>query len=702
MASEFLLLISWYIILFSFGIIGLGVIYKAFKAFPDRGYGIAKFLGVFMVGICVWFFSSIKLIPFTQISVFVFALIGLTISIVLLRKAEFKVNKYMVIQEVTFLILLLVWGYIRSTNSQAEGTEKMMNIAFMNSINRTSFFPPADPWLTGPTINYYYIGHFLFVMIGKVMGLPVSYVYNYALITIIAHVFISLNSIFFRIFEGKNTRMIIIITFISSFWICFGGNMDLGYKWMKAYILGTDGFIHFLFTPTPKDLITKVAEFFAPGRMTYWFPESTRLIPYTINEFPAYSIVLGDVHGHYLGMPFLIIAIALLICSYNIPINSKQKIYFNLLSSVLIMGLYGINSWDTITANFLFFLLHFVQAAKLKEGIKVKLLSFVKAEAALIIPGILIMIPYLLSFHPPVGGIGFVPLTTDRPLLPWFLIWALFLFITFFYFIFLNAGIVKKIKTYELALLFFFASICLIIGVEFIFIKDIFFFSNGSYFRTNTVFKFYYQAWIIWGIACGYFLYSIFSSFTIKKNLKIERTALILLGVIPIMMMILSSYSYIFKSIESFYPVFKKTTTQFTLDGNNYITTRDYNDYKAIHWINSNIEGQPVIVEAVGNAYTYYARISSNTGLPTVIGWPTHEWQWRGSGDEAFRRQNEISSLYQTTDKDEFQRILREYKVSYIYVGNLEHDAYPALNEKFMEAYGEIVYSYGTSKIYKF
>ena len=42
------------------------------------------------------------------------------------------------------------------------------------------------------------------------------------------------------------------------------------------------------------------------------------------------------------------------------------------------------------------------------------------------------------------------------------------------------------------------------------------------------------------------------------------------------------------------------------------------------------IEGQPVVLEANGDSYSDYERVSAMTGLPTVLGWYVHEWLWRG------------------------------------------------------------------------
>ena len=82
------------------------------------------------------------------------------------------------------------------------------------------------------------------------------------------------------------------------------------------------------------------------------------------------------------------------------------------------------------------------------------------------------------------------------------------------------------------------------------------------------------------------------------------------------------------------------------LDGISYLKILYVGDYSLINWINKNIKGQPVILEANGDSYTDYARISANTGLPTVIGWPVHEWLWRGTYDIVSPRITDVQTLY--------------------------------------------------------
>ena len=162
----------------------------------------------------------------------------------------------------------------------------------------------------------------------------------------------------------------------------------------------------------------------------YWFPEGTRIITNAIDEFPGYSIPLGDLHGHYLGMPFLIVILALLIVSFKIKIGSRAKVKFNIIISILVCALYGINSWDFITTVFLFGLVFVYQALTSYKLWSDRLIVIFMAELSLLGPGILFMIPYITNFHPPVGGIGIVPFGQTSDILQWIQMWGTFVAIT--------------------------------------------------------------------------------------------------------------------------------------------------------------------------------------------------------------------------------------------------------------------------------
>jgi uncharacterized membrane protein len=112
------------------------------------------------------------------------------------------------------------------------------------------------------------------------------------------------------------------------------------------------------------------------------------------------------------------------------------------------------------------------------------------------------------------------------------------------------------------------------------------------------------------------------------------------------------------------------------VDGLIHVQVHHPDEYDAIRWLNDNVSGTPVILEAVGDGYTDYARISSRTGLPTVLGWSHHELTWRGSDDLLNGRREDVARAYMSTSPGEAKEVLEKYGVEYVYVGYLEKEAY--------------------------
>jgi uncharacterized membrane protein len=157
-------------------------------------------------------------------------------------------------------------------------------------------------------------------------------------------------------------------------------------------------------------------------------------------------------------------------------------------------------------------------------------------------------------------------------------------------------------------------------------------------------------------------------------------------------------FSYPYFAINSYFgdlKIFKG------LDGLSYLKTLYPGDYDAIMWINKNIQGQPVMLEAQGDSYTNYARISANTGLPTLVGWTVHEWLWRGSYDIPAPRIAEVQNLYESPDMALTEQLIKKYNIKYIFIGQLEREKYKQLLESKIEKLGKVVYRNPSTKIYQ-
>lgn len=221
----------------------------------------------------------------------------------------------------------------------------------------------------------------------------------------------------------------------------------------------------------------------------------------------------------------------------------------------------------------------------------------------------------------------------------------------------------------------------LVIGPEFVYLRDQF----G--WRMNTVFKFYYQTWLLWGAAAGY------GSAVLLKNLR--GAARVGVGV-AVMLAI---------GIGLFYPVLGVPTrtndfqNPWMLDGtgSSYLSG---DDVAAVEWLKSAPVG--TVVEAVGGSYSGYGRISGHSGMPTILGWPGHEAQWRGGYEEQGARLGDVETIYRTGSWEQTEALLQQYNVRYIVVGNLERSTYTVNETKFrrfltpvFEQGSVVIYAYG-------
>jgi uncharacterized membrane protein len=134
------------------------------------------------------------------------------------------------------------------------------------------------------------------------------------------------------------------------------------------------------------------------------------------------------------------------------------------------------------------------------------------------------------------------------------------------------------------------------------------------------------------------------------------------------------------------------------LNGISYMQQSSPDDFAAIAWLNTHVSGQPVILEAQGDSYTDYERISSYTGLPTVFGWTVHEWLWRGTYDIAPQRIDDVKNIYESSDIALTKTLLKKYSVQFIIIGNLERTKYTIAEKKF-EAIGNLVFIKDSTKI---
>jgi len=203
----------------------------------------------------------------------------------------------------------------------------------------------------------------------------------------------------------------------------------------------------------------------------------------------------------------------------------------------------------------------------------------------------------------------------------------------------------------------------------------------------NTVFKFYLQAWALLAVsaaaALGWILVAIYEWLPgWRISWQVFLTALVF-------------GAALFPTLGGMAKIKDRMAegAPHTLDGMAYMQYATYTDtwgtmdlsqdYRAIRWMQENVKGSPVIVEAnLVNLYRWGSRFSIYTGLPGVVGWEWHQQQQRASlpGNWVSDRIAEIEAFYTTTDMQVVQNFLRKYDVRYIILGQQERGLYSGEN----------------------
>ena len=226
----------------------------------------------------------------------------------------------------------------------------------------------------------------------------------------------------------------------------------------------------------------------------------------------------------------------------------------------------------------------------------------------------------------------------------------------------------------------------LLVGAELFYVVDQF---GGGFRRMNTVFKTYYQAWLLLGIVGAYGLYYLWSLRPAADDF-FEMGTGVFQSILQAGRVVWVSAAVVLLAASLYYPVgavldrtgvFQEghTIDDNTLDGLAFLKQNSPGEYAAIEWLRDDAP-RGRMVEAVGDDYSEFARISASTGLPTVLGWKGHELQWRSSSSLIGSREDDVRTIFSSGDPDEVRRLLDTYDVRYVYLGSRERRTYGGEN----------------------
>ncbi len=485
--------------------------------------------------------------------------------------------------------------------------------------------------------------------------------------------------------------------------------------------------------------LQRIAGFAEDEIEKFWFPNSTRYIGYnpetsdkTIHEFPSYSFVLGDLHAHAINIMFVLTVLAMLFAwlqyrkermdTVRIGTTTKKaSLWCEALHPVILLLGFFIGMFHM--TNFWDFPIYFVVAGAiiLFSNAVIYQFSFdtVKLTAlqAVVVLAVakIVALPFTLNFDQISTTIRLNYYRT--PMHQLIVLWGLpvvlvIIFICDRYSVLTRLGVLtgfrydekgqkipprlrdedkERLTEHEKATLVEFipeknklfqfienltisdlfvitiglCAIGLILIPELIYVKDIY---EGDYKRSNTMFKLTFQAYIMLALCMAFILMKL----TAFARTYFQRVAGIVFG-----LCFLTTLGYFGNAVNGWFGDVRDASRYQGLDATAFMQKESAQDAEAVAWMKENLTGTPVVLEAWGPSYSFYERISAMTGLPTVMGWQTHEWLWRSEASGVFpavvnERRRDVVEIYYSTDEARVRELIEKYNIEYIYVGASE------------------------------
>ena len=703
---------TWYLLALVLGVTAMPLTGRLFRRFQDRGWIFSKVTAIAVSGFLTWFLVAVKIIKFTTITCIVVTLVCAAASLILYwreQKAGFECIPFahldlVYAEELLFFAAFLLWTYFAGFHPAAYGTEKFMDYGFMEAMMRSKTLPATDLWYSQGKINYYYGGQYFAVFLTKLSGAKVELTYNLMRTFVAGLAFAMPFSLVHQMVTDRLGKT--------------------GSRWKKALPSVTGilagisvsiaGNMHYVIYGQIIPFIRKLK---GEEVSSYWFPDATRYIGFnpdvedkTIHEFPCYSFVLGDLHAHVVDIMFVLLLLGLLyawmkkVRTMELSRDSmsrrefwkKQLLMPQLLAAGALLGMFHwTNYWDfviyfVVTCGAALFMNIIGQRGKIRWA-----LGVTAAQAAeILILATVIILPFTLQFDTSnmVQGIALA----QHHSLPHQLLvlWGLPGILTI---LFVVSLLVEKLRGAEqkslyhllasigmpdlFAVLMGLCAIGLVLIPELVYVRDIYESGNA---RANTMFKLTYQAYIMFGMTM---IYAIFRLLVIGRNKILKVLAFIGL------FFFVWTCGYFGNSVHSWFGEVWKPSQYKGLNATAFLETDFPEDVNGIRWLKENISDAPVVLEANGDSYSEYERVSAMTGLPTIMGWYVHEWLWRGDLADLNAKIEEIQEIYTSADETRVKELLEEYHVSYIFVGSCERNKYGAdLNNDLLKSLGEVVF----------
>lgn len=689
------------------GIVSLPFNNLFFKKLSDKGYSISSTVGFFIISYIIFTLSTLKIIPLNVISIVGVLVLWIALNIFLEIKYKLIQFKSINLKQIlkinfSFIVLFLFMYFIKSYQAEIYQIERFMDYGFIKALFNSQTLPLKDIWFAGENLNYYYFSHFVGYIILRLTAIPSEpgfYILTSWIFATMGINIFRLGKEVARLLPFKNQVLTFIAAMISVFWGIFGGVLHSALWIYKTFTeKNTNGFLF------------------------GWYAEPTRVISGTITEIPIYTYIVAELHPHMWGMLSSIVVFSIILAIW---INKDSLLTFFKREFWLLAFFLGvafmINSWDVVTLGVLTAITllgnQLLVAAK-GEGENFKIKNIVKniykkyKDLGFVIITLLMLpifavgfsLPWKYFFEAPISGVGIVKNVSNY--IQWFSFWGQFVVIIllFFYTVLFSKLNKKNPKNFFNNLLNAnsgskFISLVIIAAIFFWIVMEVFYMKDilleGEWYRANTFFKITTQIWIWLSIITGPIIVYVLVSL---KGKFISKIVFLIVWLVF--------------SICTIFPI--KTIWQGALENKNlkgidkgliFWEKKYSDDYEAYLYLENvrkklpENEKMKVIIEAEGDSYKDNNYFSTFLGWQSVVGWPVHEWTWRGSYDEVGKRRSEVIEVYTGVDFKRANEIIDKYKVDYIVVGQIESEKYKNINYEKLKKLGEIVFENKGTKI---
>ena len=677
-------------------ILGLAVLPALRAFFGNRRDAalLSRLLGLALAGWGAWALAIATPLGFSRGAIYASVLLLAGISLWVRRSKPKEAGSFWGSEETRgalyFWVPTAVFLLIRAAVPEILGAEKFMDLAFFNSLARGPDMPPADPWMSGRTINYYYWGYLLVAAVAKAGGIDPLVAYNLAIATFAGFSFAAAACLGFRLSGGRTPAAV-----GAGFASVFAGNLT------GAFDGGSN--------------------LFGKASFDYWHASRVIGSGDTINEFPFFTFFHADLHPHLLAFPFFLAAFAVadrwIEAGRAAPgerpgaADLLRRAGPFLLVALVAATATAANLWNAPAIGIL---LLFAGVARTTRGEALPAPGAAIAgglTGAAVFAGALVLTqPYRASFELPYNGIARTK--TVSGLFEFLGVWGILFAVAaagllalalrsgdaedarrgrdLFFAVAgaLSVGLALGLKSPSLAPLAFLAllagraawrfvrekdrpgldaaflcllALAIIAGCEVVHFKDSY---GDKLHRMNTIFKFYIQAWPLLGIGAA----ALASRAWDRAN-EGRRTLAVVLAVA-------FGAALLYPAAATLSRLGQKSGP-FSLDARKPLGRRNPGDLAAIEWLERNAPKGAVVLEATGDPYSEFARISSHTGIPTVLGWANHESLWRAHEPEVMERFGQVRLFYTSGDPAVARGILRRFGVTHVVLGDLERRTYP-------------------------